>query len=60
MKRLRNMRAVQDEAARALAGFAWDAMRLDGAQSHQMAIEVRDEHGPVMEVKYSFESARKQ
>jgi hypothetical protein len=27
---LRNMRAVQDEAARALAGFAWDAMRLDG------------------------------
>jgi hypothetical protein len=32
---------------------------LDGAQSHQMAIEVRDEH-PVMEVKFSFEIARKQ
>ena len=29
---LRDMRAVQDEAARALAGFAWDAVRLDGAK----------------------------
>ena len=57
---LRTMQAVQEEAARALAGFAWDAMRLDGAQSHQMAIEVRDEHGPVMEVKFSFEIARRQ
>ena len=54
------MRAVQDEAARALAGFAWDAVRLDGARSHQMAIEVRDKHGPVMEVKFLFEIARKQ
>jgi hypothetical protein len=30
-----------------------------GAQSQQMAIEVRDQHGPVMEVKFSFEMARK-
>ena len=57
---LRTMRAVQEEAARALAGFAYDAARLDGAQSQQMAIEVRDEDGPVMEVKFSFEIARKQ
>lgn len=57
---LRTIRAVQEEAARALAGFAHDAARLDGAQSQQMAIEVRDEHGPVMEVKFSFEIARKQ
>ena len=56
---LRAMRAVQEEAARALAGFAGDAMRLEGAQSQRMAIEVRDEHGPVMEVKFSFEMARK-
>jgi hypothetical protein len=57
---LRNMRAVQEEAARALAGFAYDAMRLDGGQSQHMAIAVRDEHGPVMEVKFSFEIVRKQ
>jgi hypothetical protein len=56
---LRTMRAAQEEAARALAGLAYDAMRLEGAQSQQMAIEVRDEHGPVMEVKFSFEIARK-
>ena len=57
---LRDMRAAQGEAARALAGFAWDAMRLDGAQGQQMAIVVRDEHGPMMEVRFSFEIARKQ
>lgn len=57
---LRDMRAVQNEAARALSGFAWDAMRLEGAQGQQMAIEVRDAHGPVLEVKFSFEIARKQ
>ncbi|WP_202639051.1 hypothetical protein [Bradyrhizobium sp. CCBAU 051011] len=39
-----------------LAGVAWDAMRVDGAQGQQMIIDVRDAHGPVMEVKFSFES----
>jgi hypothetical protein len=34
--------------------------RFNGAQSHDMAIAVRDEHGPVMEVKGSFEIVRKQ
>ena len=58
---LRDMRAVQKEAARALGGFARDSVQsLNGAQSHQMAIAVRDEHGPVMEVKGSFEIVRKQ
>ena len=57
---LRSMRAAQDEAARALAGLAWDAMRLEGTQSHEMAIEVRDKLGPVMEVRFSFDIARKQ
>lgn len=57
---LRDIGAAQGEAARALAGFAWDAMRLDGAQGQQMAIEVRDAYGPVMAVKFSFEIARKQ
>jgi hypothetical protein len=35
-------------------------MCLDGGQRQHMAIEVRDEHGPVMEVKFSFEVSRKQ
>jgi hypothetical protein len=58
---LRDMRAVQSEAGRSLAGFAWDSVaRFNGEQSHDMAIAVRDEHGPVMEVKFSFEVVRKQ
>ena len=57
---LRDMRAVQDETARALSGLAWDAMRLDGVKGQQVIIEVRDAHGPVMEVKLSFEIERKQ
>jgi hypothetical protein len=56
---LRDIDAAQDEAARTLAGFAWDAARLRGGPSHQMAIEVRDAHGSVMDVKFSFEIARK-
>jgi len=51
---LRDMRAVQDEAARALSGLAWDAMRLDGTKGHAMILEVRDAHGPVMQAKLSF------
>ena len=57
---LRDMRAVQDETARALSGLAWDAMRSEGVKGQQMIIQVRDAHGPVMEVKLSFEIARKQ
>jgi hypothetical protein len=57
---LRDMRAVQDETARALSGLAWDAMRSNGTTGQKMIIEVRDAHGPVMEAKLSFEIARKQ
>ena len=56
---LRDMRAVQNETARALSGLAWDAMRSDGVNGQQMIMEVRDAHGPVVEVKLSFEIARK-
>jgi hypothetical protein len=55
-----DMRAVQEEAARALSGLAWDAMRSDGVKGHQMVLEVRDSDGPVMEAKLSFEIDRKQ
>lgn len=58
---LRDTRAVQREAALSVSGFARDGVgRFNGAQSLQMAIAVRDEHGPVMEVKFSFEIVRKQ
>jgi hypothetical protein len=53
-----DMRAVRKEAARALAGLAGDSMRnFDGAQSHQMIIEVRDHLGTVMTVKFHFDIA---
>jgi hypothetical protein len=52
--------AVQDEAGRALAGRSWDAVRnFKGSQSHEMSIEVRDGHGPVMQVKFALELTRK-
>jgi hypothetical protein len=52
--------AVQDEAARALAGFAWEAARCSaGSDSHSLAIEVRDDAGPVMNVRFAFEIDRK-
>jgi hypothetical protein len=57
---LRDMRAVQDEAARALSGLAWDAMRSEGVKGQKMILEVRDAHGPVMEARLASEIARKQ
>jgi hypothetical protein len=58
---LRDTKAVQKEAALAVSGLARDSVEnFNGAQSHHMAIEVRDEHGPVMEVKFSCEIVRKQ
>lgn len=52
---LREMMAVQREAARALAGLAADSMAsFKDSQVHQMAIAVRDKSGPVMEVEFSF------
>ncbi|WP_376707567.1 DUF6894 family protein [Bradyrhizobium glycinis] len=50
-------RAVQAEAAKSVADFARDAMlsaRLTGDRQ-EMAIEVRDERGPVMQVKFNFQ-----
>jgi len=58
---LRDLVAVKEEAARALAGLSWDAVRnFTGTQSHRMAIEVRDGLGPVMQVKFTFEVIRTQ
>jgi hypothetical protein len=58
---LRDTIAVQREAALALAGLASDSMaNFRGSQIHQMAIAVRDETGPVMEVEFSFKIIRRQ
>jgi uncharacterized protein DUF6894 len=51
----RDVQVVREEASRALAEMARDAMRKAIAPVHQMAIEVRDETGPVMQVRISFE-----
>ncbi|MCK1518343.1 hypothetical protein IVB22_38860 [Bradyrhizobium sp. 190] len=52
---LATIEAVQEEAARALADMARDAVRkhTDGA-GHHMAIDVRDDDGPVLQVKFTF------
>ncbi|MDA9406136.1 hypothetical protein XH80_05060 [Bradyrhizobium sp. CCBAU 45384] len=58
---LRDIVAVQREAARALAGLASDSMiSFRGSQIRQMAIAVCDETGPVMEVEFSFKIIRRQ
>jgi len=57
---LSDAQAVQEEAARALGDMARDALRaLEGALVQQMAIELRDDLGPVMHVRFSFDIDRK-
>ena len=52
---LNSVEAVQEEAARSLADMAREAIRkqYDGA-GQQMAIDVRDDSGPVLRVTFSF------
>ena len=48
--------AAQAEAARALGDMTRDAARaFKGSDAQRMAIEVRDDTGPVMHVRFSFE-----
>ncbi|WOH49309.1 DUF6894 family protein [Bradyrhizobium sp. sBnM-33] len=51
--------AVQEEAPRALADMARDTVRRHprGA-GHDMAIDVRDDDGPVLQVKFTFAISR--
>ena len=57
---LPDIEAVQEEAARSLADVAKDAVRDRGRHvfGHWMAIEVRDEAGPVLQAKFAFEVDR--
>ncbi|MGY4480074.1 DUF6894 family protein [Bradyrhizobium sp. USDA 3364] len=57
---LRDLEAAQSEAALSLGGMARDAVStVHGNGSDQMEIAVRDDDGPVMVVRFSFEISRK-
>ena len=58
---LSSIASVQEEAAKALADMARDAVRsskYNGSESRRMSVEVRNEDGPVLQVKFTFEVAR--
>jgi hypothetical protein len=57
---LRDLDAAQEEAAQSLSEMVRDAARTPTRDPIQrMAVEVRDETGPVMHVRFSFEIERK-
>jgi uncharacterized protein DUF6894 len=56
---LANSAAAQEEAARSLGDMLRDvARRFKGRAPQGMAITVRDDTGPVMQVRFSFEMTR--
>ena len=56
---LSTIEKVQEEAARSLADMARDAVRTLGGDSQQLSIEVRDDGGPVLQLKFTFEVERR-
>jgi hypothetical protein len=59
---LQDIELVQEEAARSLADMARDAVRSpthDRKLKHRMAIEVRDDNGPLLQVKFTFKIDKK-
>jgi hypothetical protein len=50
------LETVQEEAARSLADMARDAIRKRNCarHPHQMAIDVRDDSGPLLQVTFTF------
>jgi hypothetical protein len=56
---LPSIERVQEEAARSLADMAKEAVGKDHDEAGlQMAIEVRDDSGPVLQVGFTFEIDR--
>ncbi|WP_454616617.1 DUF6894 family protein [Bradyrhizobium cenepequi] len=56
---LSTIEAVQEEAASSVADMARDAVRKhSGGAGRVMAIEVRDDSGPLLQVKFTFEVRR--
>jgi hypothetical protein len=51
---LPTVEAVQEEAIRSLADMAREAVRTGPVAGRHMAIEVRDDYGPVLQVKFEF------
>ena len=57
---MRDAEAAQQEAAHTLADMARDAVRGNtGELTEKMAVEVRDDAGPGLYVKFLFEIERK-
>ena len=58
---LPDIESVQEEAALSLADMAHHADRTEHKHSagHRMAIEVRDDSGPVFKVLFTFEADRR-
>jgi len=56
---LSSLAKVQEEAARSLADMARDSVRSLGGGSHQLSIEVRDDSGPVLHLKFTFAVERR-
>jgi hypothetical protein len=54
------LQTVQIEAARSLVDMAKHAIwtKAEAVLGHRMAIEVRDENGPVLQAKFTFELER--
>ena len=55
---LSTLEAVREEAARSLADMARDSIRHRLPERAGMSVEVRDDAGPVMQVRLIFEIAR--
>jgi hypothetical protein len=59
---LPTLQAVQIEAARSLVDIAKHAVwkKAETILGHRMAVEVRDDKGPVLQAKFSFELEKHQ
>ena len=54
------MQAAQMEAAKSVADMVRDVVyQSQRVHNHRMAIEVRDDKGPVMQLKFTFEIEKK-
>jgi hypothetical protein len=58
---LPNLESVQEEAARALSEMARETVRQrPNGTEYRMSIEVRDDNGPVLQARFTFEVDRPQ
>ena len=55
---LPSIESVQEEAARSLVDMARDDFRPKHESARELAIRVRDDVGPVLQLKFTFEVGR--